>query len=333
MTPQDADYPGGAPTAPDAGDCTGSDMHPSLQVAGMPPGIVLDQICKLLGNLRTEPTNDGGMTFGFSGQSGLFGQAFMDGLRLFRGRYPGFQACNTLYHDLDHTLSVVLATARLIHGAVVAGLSFAPRDVELTMLAALFHDVGYIQQDDDNIGSGAKFTVGHEERGIELMLRYLRENSLHEDFTDEELGDCANMVRCTNLAVDCTGLRFYSARRCKLGHMLGTADLLAQMADRRYLEKLFYLYREFSEADIREFESEIDLLRKTRGFYEHVARKRMENDFGSVSEFMTTHFSSIGCCNPYTAYIDKNLNYLQTVLERWQGSFKDLLRRNVPSTF
>src|SRR5213075_2978592 len=42
--------------------------------------------------------------------------AFADTQALFRGAYPGYLACDTLYHDLRHTLDVSLASARLIEG-------------------------------------------------------------------------------------------------------------------------------------------------------------------------------------------------------------------------
>jgi len=38
---------------------------------------------------------------------------FWDMIDLFAGRYPGYFACDTEYHDLFHTLDVSLAFARL----------------------------------------------------------------------------------------------------------------------------------------------------------------------------------------------------------------------------
>ncbi|MFW5490235.1 MAG: hypothetical protein ACNI3A_17735 [Desulfovibrio sp.] len=329
-----------------------SEMHPSLQVGGMPPGIVLDEILGILSRLRSSGSvfdeeqdqsradaadtadaaysgdaDDTSQGFGGTPAGELFGRAFLDTLRLFRGEYPGYQACNTLYHDLDHTLSVTLAMVRLMHGASLAGTTFSPGWPEMGVLAALFHDIGYIQRDDDKEGSGAKYTVGHEERGVAFMTEYLAD----EGFSRQQLEDCGQIIRCTDLWIDIEALDFHSEESLLLGHMLGTADLLAQMADRRYLEKLFYLYREFSEADIPGFDSELDLLRKTHSFYEQVARKRLEEDFSNVADFLTVHFNDMGKANPYEASIQSNLKYLQKVLESWQESFKDFFRRsNMP---
>ena len=46
---------------------------------------------------------------------------YADILRLFSGEFPGYRASNTKYHDLEHTISTALATARLIHGLYVQG--------------------------------------------------------------------------------------------------------------------------------------------------------------------------------------------------------------------
>ncbi|WP_051693836.1 HD domain-containing protein [Desulfohalovibrio reitneri] len=242
--------------------------------------------------------------------------AYADVVRLFRGEYPGYRACTTAYHDLDHTLAVSLASARLAHGAFVSGRPFPARDLLLLHMAAIFHDVGYIQRDDDTEGSGAKYTVGHEERGIQFLSDYLGRRGAR----GRDIRDCAGMIRCTNLSVSPSDLSFSTPGRETLGKMLGAADLLAQVADRWYLEKLFYLYREFHEAEVEGFESELDLLRKTQGFYEHVARRRMDEELDGVDRYMLPHFRARWDLevDPYQDSIRRNLEYLQTVLATWR---------------
>ena len=39
-------------------------------------------------------------------------QAFLDITELYRGAYPGFHACDTPYHDVQHVMDVTLAMAR-----------------------------------------------------------------------------------------------------------------------------------------------------------------------------------------------------------------------------
>jgi hypothetical protein len=55
-------------------------------------------------------------TYGDSEMVSIIARAFSDSANLFRGEYPGYRACDTLYHDMQHTLDVTLAMARLING-------------------------------------------------------------------------------------------------------------------------------------------------------------------------------------------------------------------------
>ena len=43
----------------------------------------------------------------------------------------GYRACNTRYHDVDHTTAITLAMIRLIHGAVAAGERFEAHDIRV----------------------------------------------------------------------------------------------------------------------------------------------------------------------------------------------------------
>ncbi len=241
----------------------------------------------------------------------LFDQVFQDIKLLFRGEYPGYRSSNTKYHDFEHTLSVVLATARLIHGSSVDGLTFAARDILLTLLAALLHDVGLIQEKDDQEGSGAKYTVGHEERSIAFLNEYLT----GKGFANHELETCARFIRCTILSLPPGEVPFASTEHQKLGYIVGTADLLAQMADRLYLEKLLLLYKEFEEARLPGFDSELELLQKTKDFFEVVAQKRLQEDLGGVCRHMRTHFKSWMDIdqNLYNESIRNHINYLQSL--------------------
>ena len=45
-------------------------------------------------------------------------RVFADVDRLYRGEFPGYHACETKYHDIQHILEVTLAMARLMDGSV-----------------------------------------------------------------------------------------------------------------------------------------------------------------------------------------------------------------------
>jgi hypothetical protein len=114
-----------------------------------------------------------------------------------------------------------------------------------------------------------------------------------------------------------------------LGKMVATADLMGQMSDRFYLEKLIPLFKEFEEGKVPGFASEYDLLKKTSNFY-HITKIRMEKDLGNVSRFMLAHFKTRWRIdrNIYQEAIDKNINYLRFVLKHNEKSIGIFLRRN-----
>lgn len=258
----------------------------------------------------------------------VFDILLADTVRLFNGEYPGYQSSKTKYHDLEHTNSVVLATARLMHGCFVEGLLLNPREILLGLACSLFHDVGLIQTLNDQEGTGAKYTVGHEERSIAFLTKYLSAKG----FSPQDTEDCAQLIRCTILSLPVKQIPFRSREAETLGHIVGSADLLAQMADRNYLEKLLLLFKEFEEAGIPGFDSQLDLLKKTEGFYNFVAQKRLSEEFNGISANMRSHFDSRWNLpkDLYAESIKKNIDYLKTVVNACRDSFEcylDNLRR------
>ena len=253
-----------------------------------------------------------------------------DVVTLFKGEFPGYQASNTKYHDLEHTNSVALAAARLIHGCTLAGMTFEIDKILLGVYAALFHDVGLIQTQDDKIGSGAKYTVGHEKRSIVFMRKYLSQKG----FPEQQIEDCSHLIMCTILNLPPKEIPFRSSEIETLGKIVGTADLMAQIADRYYLEKLLLLFQEFQEAGVPDFATELDLLKKTRGFYKNVANQRLVHDFSGISTNMTAHFKQRWGVEKdlYSESIQKNIDYLKVLLERTGDNIatvKKTLRRGV----
>jgi len=241
-----------------------------------------------------------------------FQSVYQDIVRLFNGEYPGYRASNTKYHNLEHTIMVTLATARLIHGSIQGGFRFKSDNILLGILAALFHDSGLIQTKQDKKGTGAKYTIGHEKRSVNFMKKNLVKNG----FLQQQIDDCAQLIKCTNLEIEVAGISFRSEEIGNLGKIVGSADLLAQMADRHYLEKLILLFKEFEEAGIPGFDSEEELLEKTEGFYKNVTQKRLTQDFDNISSNMANHFKyrwNIDC-DFYAESIESNIQYLRSIL-------------------
>ena len=96
------------------------------------------------------------------------------------------------------------------------------------------------------------------------------------------------------------------------------------MSDRLYLEKCReFLYPEFVWASIareqladgREvvrYSSADDLLFKTPGFYEYVARARIDKKLGGADRYAEIHF---GGESLYQSEIDRNMDFLRGALQ------------------
>ena len=251
--------------------------------------------------------------------------AYNDIILLFNGKYPGYSASNTKYHDLEHTCAVTLAAARIIHGLYVQDQAFSSRLIQLGLIGALFHDTGLIKTEEESDGTGAQYTIGHEERSIALMTNYLSE----KNFTAEDILDCSNIIECTKLSLPLDEIPFKSEGTKTMGKVQGSADLIAQMADRNYLEKLPLLFLEFEEAGMEGFETPLELFKKTEEFYHMVARARLAEDFGSVSSAALYHFQSRWDIDRdlYAESIRNNIKYIKESMEGCTGSFECLMSK------
>jgi hypothetical protein len=253
----------------------------------------------------------------------VLGRAFDDLQALFEGRFPGYLACDTLYHDVRHTLDMTLAMARLIdgHERVCAPVDrLGARRAALGVLVALLHDTGYLKRSSEGqVANGAVFTKVHVSRSAEFAAAYLPQIGF-----GAEAPLAARLVHFTGYEMDVDDIQVAEPRERMLGCLVGTADLIGQMSDRLYLEKCRdFLYPEFVWANIaRErfddghevvrYASAADLMIKTPGFYEYVARARLEKKLGGVDRFAEAHFDGP---NLYQSEIERNMRFLRQVVE------------------
>jgi hypothetical protein len=249
---------------------------------------------------------------------------FDDVVRLFRGEYPGYAAIATPYHDLSHTLSVLMCAVRLMHGVHVSGTPLSEREMTAVMLAAMLHDVGYAQLRDSATGSGAQFTQAHVSRGIEFMQHYAAGQGYPAGMADT----LVFLLQSTDHTNGFAAITFPHERMRMLGQIVSTADLVGQMADRCYLEKLVYLYQEFKEAQIGNYQSIYAMLLKSFSFYEHVLHK-LGAELGGMVEKLSHHFQAwLGVKhNYYTESMEKNIAYLSKVVAQGEDGFAGMLKR------
>jgi hypothetical protein len=156
------------------------------------------------------------------------------------------------------------------------------------------------------------------------MYRYFADILFYKD----SLKDFADILNCTGLTTKTGEIRFSSANTELLGKMLGTADILGQMSDRFYLEKLLFLYIEFQEAGIKGYSSELDLLEKTPGFYE-MTKNRFDNELGGVNKYSILHFRERWHIDRdlYADAISNNIECIKKLLSCHRDNFISFLRR------
>ncbi len=243
---------------------------------------------------------------------------------LYEGRMDGYRACNTGYHDLKHATDTFLTMARLLHGASLTDLTVSPAIITTSLIAALLHDAGYIQRNDDIDGTGAKYTQAHVPRSMAFLSRHAQEIGV----SGEQLEMARMIICCTDLSLNINELEFPDSLTEKLGRLLMAADLLSQMSDRKYLEKLLFLYQEFKEANFGDYSSGRDLLLKTLGFYDYVevlmGGMVMDSDI-----YLSAHFSVRWQVpvNLYKRSIDNQKNYLKDIIYRNDYEHERYLKR------
>ncbi len=249
---------------------------------------------------------------------------YSDVRRLFAGRYPGYIKCNTRYHDLEHTTDTLLAMARLVHGAVESGRAIDRRTILLGLASTLLHDTGYIQTDDDREGTGAKYTAGHIFRSISFSREYLPSRG----YSRADYAACRNALLCTGIDHRIGKIPFRTEDEALIGKMLGTADLLGQMASRRYPEKLPHLYREMVEGEIVQHTGEFDFLESTAAFYRSTL-DRFAGELGGVSEYAREHFRARWNIDRdlYREAMEENVAFLESVLRSHPADYLPLLKR------
>ena len=266
--------------------------------------------------------------------SAVLKQAFADFERLYRGHEADYHACDTEYHDIQHVLDVTLAMARMMDGAVRAtnATVITGRLFLFGIVSALFHDAGYIRRRKDRRHRhGAEYTRIHVSRGGRLLEDYFARLGM------ADLGPAAaRVVHFTGYEMRIADIRVDPEHRL-IGNLLGSADLLAQMADRCYLEKCHdRLYPEFVHGGLVEqrgadgrvqvvYGSAAELIYKTSDFSRAVTQ-RLDNELGAEHRHVVHHF---GGQHVYWEELQKNVRHAEEIAARRDVG---LLRRQPPVT-
>lgn len=260
-------------------------------------------------------------------------RAFDDIEAAFWGEYPGYLACDTPYHDLRHALDTALLVARMCDGyqAEYGGGEgrLSGREAQLAVVLALYHDIGFLRRSDEAHLHGAQLTRQHESRSVAFVRGYLAGGALADDAASAELIHATNFAHAT-----ADVLHGHLVQQQVIARMLGSADLISQLADRYYLERCRdFLYAEFVQAGLDRitdaeghedllYRDGEDLLVQAPLFYDSVIRPRLEKDFGNIQQVLDRHF---GAVNPYAESIRGHLAYLRRLIA--ENRLREGLRR------
>ena len=184
--------------------------------------------------------------------------------------------------------------ARLIDGhdrVETDGACLGPELALAGITAALFHDSGYIRRTRDSRNkNGAAYTRVHVSRSARFMAEYLPGAGL-----GWLVGVCTRIVHFTGYQIDPLDIEVTGPRERRLGELLGTADLIAQMAD------VDYLFEEFRQGGLAGehasqypgatvFRSPEHLLESTPAFIRNAIDTRLVRQFGGVFRYAAVHF-------------------------------------------
>ena len=249
-------------------------------------------------------------------------KAFEDCHKLFEGEHPDYLPCDTLYHDKQHTMDMTLALTRLINGHERTASKSEQIGAEralIGVITALYHDSGYLRNiHDHRHHNGAEYTLIHVSRSAEYLKRYFHKINLgqHSQISSQ-------MVHYTGLEVAPSHIRLPDEKTHLVGHMLGTADLIAQMSDRCYLEKCRdRLYPEFELGGMTHqqlpdgsqhvvYSSAEDLLLKTPAFIKSTIDQRLDGHFDGLYHHVKAHF---GGRNLYMEALENNCRHLEKLI-------------------
>ena len=161
------------------------------------------------------------------------------------------------YHDTNHTLLVTDVGQTILSGRIISQGDLTPEDWLHAIVAMLFHDIGYVRgslKDDrsgdylvDKDGQRLQPPAGATDACLTPFHVDRSQLYIEQRFATEPLLDVAvisDYIEMTRFPVPDDA--FYQ-RVGDLAGLVRAADLIGQLADPCYLQKLSQLYAEFRE--------------------------------------------------------------------------------------
>lgn len=175
-----------------------------------------------------------------------------------------FVACDAPYHNLEHTLQVVLVGQSILYGKHLCKEPVSPQDWIHFILSLLCHDIGYVKgacrndEPEKNkfvTGQGEVITLNTGATGASLTPYHVDRSKLFvaENFGSNpyiEVDIVQHNIELTRFPVPTEDLYQDTIGFAGLAR---AADLIGQLADPAYLSKLPALFQEFEETGSNKF--------------------------------------------------------------------------------
>ena len=246
-------------------------------------------------------------------------KVFSEVAGMFDGHFAQYQAMDTVYHNLEHTLQATLCWARMVRNFQLVRQShwINRRYFRIGMVSVLLHDIGYLKEAGDEHGTGAKFTFVHEKRSCEMAQVCLANNR----WDQADIFTVQHIISCTGPRASIDGIPFRNRSERLLGQMVCTADYLGQMSDPHYVTKLPVLFQEFEESDDfrgvdrdkRLFKSLDELIRKTPDFWQKMVLPKLEKECAGLYRYLAEPHPDGP--NPYLLEVESNIAKIRQMID------------------
>ncbi len=205
---------------------------------------------------------------------------------------------NAAYHDLSHTILATLTGQEILIGKHLKGEKISSKNWVHYLISLLCHDIGFIRGACRNdklcnccYSSGIDdhmivFNCSHTDASLSPYHVDRSKRFVAEQFQGHPLLDVniiQELIEFTRFPVP--QHRFYQDTAC-YGGMTRSADLIGQLSDLYYLDKLPDLFAEFEETGVNQimgYQHPDDMRREYPSFYRNVALPYIESSFVYLS--------------------------------------------------
>lgn len=175
--------------------------------------------------------------------------------------FEAIAKCDAPYHNLEHTLLVVLTGQEILSGKHICGEAISPKEWFDFMVSLVCHDIGYIKGVclGDNVLE-SKFVTGNDNQTITIPVSSTGAKLTHYHvdrsklYVKEKLSQY-DLVDIKSIQFNIEFTRFPASKEeiykdtISLPGLARASDLIGQLSDPSYLAKLPALFSEFEETE------------------------------------------------------------------------------------